>query len=184
MCKSSSWSTLYSSNAARNRVCWTAVQRSHYRRSWCAKMQFICDAPGRKAWFRIETEGEATLESEAMKIRIDTQFRNERERATQSYRPHSRLQPIERDIGLNAHLLRAMPIFLTLRDGEGAALANAVLPPEGKSPGIDHSVLVGPCYTDPSESQSEAIKALEQHYKLSVRPRMIEQQDDYLFWPR
>jgi len=124
------------------------------------------------------------LESEVMKVRIDTEFRNERDRATRSYRPHPRLQSIERDIGLNAHVLRVMPIFLTLRDREGTALANAVLPPEDKSRGVDHSVVVGPDYANPFASQSDAIKALEQHYDISLQPRMLEEQDDYLFWPQ
>ena len=34
-------------------------------------MQFVCDAPGQKAWFRIETEAEAARESELMRHAVE-----------------------------------------------------------------------------------------------------------------
>ena len=36
-------------------------------------MQFVCDAPP-KTWFRIETEGEAALESRAMDHAVEKDF--------------------------------------------------------------------------------------------------------------
>ena len=39
---------------------------------------------------------------------------------------------IEQDIGKEAHIRRAMPLFLTLRDENGQALVTAMLPPSGK----------------------------------------------------
>ena len=36
---------------------------------------------------------------------------------------------VERDVGRAAHVRRAMPVLLTLRDGDGNALTNAPLPP-------------------------------------------------------
>src|ERR1700761_5977890 len=95
-------------------------------------MQFVCDAPDRKAWFRFETEGEAAAESELMKHAVEKYFRREREKAATSYQPTSAAF-IEQNIGLNAHLQKSMPWFLTLRDSEGNALATAMLPPGGKS---------------------------------------------------
>ena len=50
-------------------------------------MQFVCDAPNRAAWFRIETEGEAITESEEMRHAVEKYFRRERDAARQTYRP-------------------------------------------------------------------------------------------------
>ena len=44
-------------------------------------MRYVCDAPGGKTWFRIETEGEAVAESEAMHHAVEKYFRKEHERA-------------------------------------------------------------------------------------------------------
>ena len=46
-------------------------------------MQFICDAPNRKAWFRIETEAEALAESELMRHAVEKYFRREYDAAKQ-----------------------------------------------------------------------------------------------------
>src|SRR4030088_2478439 len=97
-------------------------------------MQYVCDAPNGKAWFRIETEGEAVHESRLMSHTVEKYFRREREKAVQSVRPE-RPNAVERDIGLEAHVQREMPIFLTLLDGEANALPTAVLPPGGKDRG-------------------------------------------------
>src|SRR5712675_2816958 len=85
-------------------------------------MQYVCDAPKGKTWFRIETEGEAAHESRLMSHTVEKYFCREREKAVQSWRPE-RPNAIERDIGLEAHVQREMPLFLTLRDREGNALA-------------------------------------------------------------
>ena len=50
-------------------------------------MQYVCDAPNGKAWFRIETEGEAVHESRLMSHTVEKYFRREREKAVQSWRP-------------------------------------------------------------------------------------------------
>src|SRR5258706_4639331 len=96
-----------------------------------SEMQYVCEAPNGKAWFRIETEGEAVHESRLMSHMVEKYFRREREKAVQSWRPE-RPNAIERDIGLEAHVQREMPLFLTLRDGERNALTTAMLPPGGK----------------------------------------------------
>jgi hypothetical protein len=98
------------------------------------EMQYVCDAPMGKTWFRIETEGEAAHESRLMRHTVEKYFCREREKAVQSWRPE-RPNAIERDIGLEAHVQREMPLFLTLRDREGNALATAMLPPGGKDRG-------------------------------------------------
>ena len=132
-------------------------------------MQYVCDAPGRKTWFRIETEGEAMQESEAMRHSLDYCFRHEREAAVKCYAPSRNLNYIERNIGLGAHVQRTMPIFLTLRDSEGTPLATAVLPQaddcEGREPRI-----VGPEYSDAFEAQRSAIAVLERHMRRTLRP--------------
>jgi hypothetical protein len=91
-------------------------------------MQYVCDAPNGKTWFRIETEGEAVHESRLMGHTVEKYFRREREKAVQSWHP-KRPNAIERDIGLEAHVQREMPLFLTLRDKDGNALTTAMLPP-------------------------------------------------------
>ncbi|MBS0469868.1 MAG: hypothetical protein JSR60_02265 [Proteobacteria bacterium] len=131
-------------------------------------MQYVCDAPGRKTWFRIETDGEATLESEAMQHGVDNHFRDSRTQAAASYRPARNLHPIERDIGLKAHIAHRMPIFLTLREHDGTALATAILPPDAKPDPDFAPMIVGPQYSDPKSSQADAIAALEKHFGLNL----------------
>jgi len=131
-------------------------------------MQYICDAPGRKAWFRIESSGEAAIESAVMKNAIEVQYENTRRAAIQTYQPSSRLHFIERNIGLNAHIARTMPMFLTLRDGEGNHLANAMLPPCGRDDDTFVSRVVGPAGMDALTAEAEAVDALEKHFGLSI----------------
>jgi hypothetical protein len=130
-------------------------------------MQFVCDASDGKTWFRMETEAEAHRESEEMKHTVEKYFRREREKAASSYRPTSPLY-IERDIGLSAHLSREMPLFLTLRDREGNALATAMLPPQARNQPDFRIIIVGPANADPYPAHSAAIAALGTHYGLTL----------------
>ncbi len=93
-------------------------------------MQYVCDAL-QNTWFRIETEAEAISESQAMAHAVEKYFRQAREQAAKSYVPPRSGHYVEQNIGLNAHIQRVMPIFLTLRDAEGKALVTAMLPPAG-----------------------------------------------------
>ena len=93
-------------------------------------MRYVCDAPGGKTWFRIETESEAVAESETMRHAVEKYFRKEQDRAAQSFRPISKVS-FEQEIGLKAHIQREMPLFLTLREMDGTPLATAMLPPSG-----------------------------------------------------
>ena len=130
-------------------------------------MQYICDAPGAKTWFRIETEGEAALESDAMGHAVEKHFRQAWETATNSYQASS--SPfIERNIGLKAHIQRAMPLFLTLRDGEGGALVTAMLPPGGEDDPAFRIIIVGPENRDPYHEHGNAIAALGEHFGLTL----------------
>jgi hypothetical protein len=81
-------------------------------------MEYICDAPRDKTWFRLVSEGEAALESELMRHAVEKYFRREWDKAADGYRPLTNVF-IELDIGKAAHIQREMPLFLTLRDGEG-----------------------------------------------------------------
>lgn len=130
-------------------------------------MQFVCDAPNGKAWFRIETEGEAAHESRLMGHTVEKYFCREREKAVQSWRP-GRPDSIERDIGLKAHIQREMPLFLTLRDGEGNALSTAMLPPGGKDRGDFRIIIVAASNADPYSQQGAAIAALGAHFGLTL----------------
>jgi hypothetical protein len=130
-------------------------------------MQFVCDAPNGKAWFRIETEGEAEHESQLMSHTVEKYFRREWERAVQSWRPE-RPDTIERDIGLKAHIQREMPLFLTLRDNEGNALSTAMLPPAGKDRGDFRIIIVAASNADPYPQHDAAIAALGAHFGLML----------------
>ncbi len=126
-------------------------------------MRYVCDAPDGKTWFRIETEGEAASESEIMHHAVEKYFRKERERAAQTFHPLSKVN-FEQEIGLNAHIQRQMPLFLTLRDGEGNALATAMLPPGGRDDRGFRPIIVGPNNIDPYEEEGDAIAALADHF--------------------
>lgn len=130
-------------------------------------MQYVCDAPERKAWFRIETEAEAIQESEAMRHAVDKYFRRADAKAREDYRPDD-ANAIERDIGLTAHLHQTMPMFLTLRDSEGNPLATAMLPPRGEDDAGFAMIIVGPGNEDPFAEEGSAIEALGQHLQMQL----------------
>jgi hypothetical protein len=131
-------------------------------------MQFVCDAAGRKAWFRIETEAEAAQESELMRHAVDKHFRRAFEEASQGYRPVPGPY-VEQDIGRAAHIRRAMPVFLTLRDAEGTALATVMVPQQfGRDALACNPMVVGPGNSDPYLEHGEAIRALGQHFGLTL----------------
>jgi hypothetical protein len=130
-------------------------------------MQYVCDAPVNKAWFRIETEGEAARESQVMNHAVEKHFRQAQEQAVKSYVPSGSF--IEQDIGLKAHIKRVMPIFLTLRDNEGKALATAMLPPEGGNGNVK-PIVVGFANGDPFPEHREAIRALADHFGIILDP--------------
>ena len=131
-------------------------------------MRFVCDAGGGKTWFRIETEAEAARESESMRHAVEKHFRRAHEQASHTYRPTP--GPfVEQDIGREAHVRRTMPVFLTLRDGDGTALATAMLPPEqaaGRADPACSPMVVGPGNGDPYPEHGEAIRALGRHFGL------------------
>ncbi len=133
-------------------------------------MKHICDGPAGKTWFRIENEVEAERESELMGHAVAKHFRREQDKAALSYKPPTGSY-IERDIGRAAHLLRAMPLFATLRDGAGAGLATAMLPPDGgggSGGGGFKIIVVGPANADPYPEHEAAIEALAAHLALPL----------------
>jgi hypothetical protein len=130
-------------------------------------MEYVCDAPGDRTWFRIVTEGEAAAESEAMRHAVEKHFHRERERAAESFRSLSSVF-IEQDIGKEAHIQRAMPLFVTLRDADGNTLVTAMLPPGGKKDGNFGCIIVGPGNGDPYADHDDAIRALGDHYGLAL----------------
>src|SRR5260370_24987420 len=104
---------------------------------------------------------------------VEECFGREGEKAVQSWRPE-RPNAIERDIGLEAHVQREMPLFLTLRDREGNALATAMLPPGGKDRGGFRIIIVAASHADPYPQQDAAIAALGAHFGLTLdRPRGV-----------
>lgn len=130
-------------------------------------MKYVCDAPGGKTWFRIETEGEAAAESETMHHAVEKYFRKEYERAAQSFHPLSKVN-FEQEIGMKAYIQREMPLFLTLRADDGTGLATAMLPPGGKDDRSFRPIIVGPSNADPYEDQEDAIRALGGHFGMTL----------------
>ena len=130
-------------------------------------MRFVCDAAGRKTWFRIETEAEAARESELMRHAVEKHFRRAHEQASQAYKPAP--GPfIEQDIGRAAHIRRAMPVFLTLRDEDGTALATAMLPQPGQDNLRCNPMVVGPGNGDPYPEHGDAIRDLGRHFGVAL----------------
>jgi hypothetical protein len=130
-------------------------------------MRYVCEALDGKTWFRIETEAEAATESETMRHAVEKYFRKEQEKASASFQPISKVY-FEQEIGLKAHIQREMPLFLTLRDGEGNPLATAMLPPGGKDDRSFRPIIVGPGNADPYPEDGEAIRALAEYYGMTL----------------
>ena len=130
-------------------------------------MKYICDAPGDRTWFRLETEAEVARESALMNHAVEKYFLREMANARASYRPTSTVS-FEQNIGLKAHLERSAPMFLTLRDRDGEGLATAMLPPGGKDDQAFRIVIVGPNNADPYPQHGDAIAALGAHLGLML----------------
>jgi hypothetical protein len=128
-------------------------------------MEYVCDAPDDRTWFRLVTEGEAVAESEEMRHAVEKHYRREREKAAESFRPLTSVF-IEQDIGKEAHIQRAMPQFLTLRNQDGVPLVTAMLPPKGRTSGT--VIVVGPANSDPYVEHADAIRALGDHFGMTL----------------
>ena len=105
-------------------------------------MQYVCDAPDKKTWFRIETEAEAEQESALTDHAVAKHFRRDREQSVRTYTPTSTVN-FEQNIGLEPHVQREMPHFLTLRDADGGGQVTAVLPPGGRDDPAFKILIVG-----------------------------------------
>jgi hypothetical protein len=130
-------------------------------------MEYVCDAPNGMTWFRLVTEAEAANESAEMRHAVEKHFRREWERAADSFQPLSTVF-IEQDIGKEAHILRAMPLFLTLRDEDGKGHVTAMLPPGGQAGGECTSIVVGAANADPYPDHGDAIGALARHFDIPL----------------
>lgn len=128
-------------------------------------MEYVCDAPHNRTWFRLTTEGEAFAESLEMKHAVEKHYRRERDRAAEAFQPRTSVF-IEQDIGKEDHIRRSMPMFLTLRDEDGKALVTAMLPPKGR--GQAGCIIVGPGNADPYPEHADAIRALGEHFGLTL----------------
>jgi hypothetical protein len=104
-----------------------------------------------------------------MRHAVEKHFRRAQEQASQAYRPAP--GPfVEQDIGRAAHIRRTMPVFLTLRDAEGTALATAMLPPQqaGRDGPACSPMVVGPGNGDPYAAHGDAIRDLGRHFGLAL----------------
>jgi hypothetical protein len=128
-------------------------------------MEYVCDAPNDQTWFRLVSEGEAVAESLDMRHAVEKHYRREREKAAEGFRPATSVF-IEQDIGKEAYIQRTMPMFLTLRNQSGEALATAMLPPKGRGAGA--VIIVGPGNSDPYVEHAGAIRALGDHFGITL----------------
>jgi hypothetical protein len=133
-------------------------------------MKYVCDAPGGATWFRLETEAEA--EAALLRHSVDKYFRRFEVAARESYRAPAGAPSFEQAIGLKDYIARTMPLFLTLRADDGAGLATAMLPPEGRNQANFRIIIVGPHNEDPYEEHAEKIEALARHLNLEL-PREL-----------
>ena len=131
-------------------------------------MLYVCDAPGGKTWFRLETEAEADAEAALMRHAVHRYFRRHLEAARESYRAPAGAPAFERDIGLKAHIAATMPLYLTLRADDGEGLATAMLPPLGRNQVNFRIIIVGPDNDDPYPAHADAIAALGAQYGLAL----------------
>lgn len=132
-------------------------------------MQYVCDAPGGATWFRLETEAEAEAEARDMRHAVDRYFCGYAADARENYRAPKGAATFEQEIGLKDHIARAMPLFLTLRADDGAGLATAMLPPEGRNQAGFPIIIVGPRNSDPYAENAPAIQALARHFRLELK---------------
>jgi len=130
-------------------------------------MKYVCDAPGDRTWFRIETEFEASQESALMRHAVEKYFLTEWHKAERTFQPISKIE-IEQNIGLAAHIQSEMPLFLTLRDADGKGLATAMLPPGGTEGTGFRPIIVGPNNADPYATHGDAIQKLAEHFGLAL----------------
>jgi len=128
-------------------------------------MEYVCDAPNDRTWFRLMSEAEAVAESLEMRHAVEKHYRREREKAADSFRPVSTVF-IEQEIGKEAHIQRAMPLFLTLRNQDGEPLVTAMLPQRGRGGGA--CIIVGPGNADPYPDHGDAIRALGHHFGMTL----------------
>ena len=130
-------------------------------------MRHVSDTADRKTWFRLETDLEADQESALMGHGVHKHFQRARECAAQSYKPSAAVY-VEQNIGLEAHIQKVMPLFLTLRDSDGNGLATAMLPPGGVPDGGFRKIIVSVSNSDPYPDHEEAIRALAAHFGLTL----------------
>tara|TARA_R110002074_G_scaffold134367_1_gene278447 strand:+ start:190 stop:612 length:423 start_codon:yes stop_codon:yes gene_type:complete len=130
-------------------------------------MKYVGDAPDGKTWFRLESEAEAEQESASMGHAVAKHFLRAMAAAQRSYTPTSAVS-FEANIGLKAHLQREMPLFVTLRDMEGAPHVTGMLPPGGQDDPRFRTIIVGQDNTDPYIDYADAIEALETILGLSL----------------
>jgi hypothetical protein len=130
-------------------------------------VKYVCDAPNDRTWFAFESEAEAAAESRLMNHAVEKYFRQEWEKASASFVPASP-RYIEQEIGRSAYVQNTMPLFLTLRDHEGHGLATAMLPPRGENAPSFRIIIVGPANGDPYPAHGDAIRALGDHFGLTL----------------
>jgi hypothetical protein len=139
-------------------------------------MKYVCDAPGKRTWFRVETEAEAEQESTLMDHAVAKYFLRERAKAAGSYRSSAR-SVVEQNIGLEPHIQREMSWFLTLRDSEGDSLVTAMLPPGGAEDPSFEPVIVGKGNGDPYPEHGDAIEVLGHHLGIE-----LDRERCYPYW--
>lgn len=131
-------------------------------------MRYVCDASADLTWFALENEAEAERESADMNHAVEKHYRAARADAAGRFAPPAGVRYIEQDIGKADFIARTMPMFLTLRDGGGAALVTAMLPPRGAGAPSMRAVVVGRGNADPYPAHGAEIAKLGAHFGISL----------------
>jgi len=133
-------------------------------------MRYICDAPGNKTWFCIETEGEAADESDTMQHAVEKYFRKEK-RARDPDLPADldRLHRTgDRPQGASPARDAAVPdAARRRRDPLVTAMLPAARRDESGLPADSSSARAN---TDPYTDNADAIRVLAQHFRIVLDP--------------
>ena len=106
--------------------------------------------------------------SETMRHAVEKYFRKEQDKATQSFRPISKVY-FEQEIGLKAHIQREMPLFLTLRDdGRHAARYRDAAARAGATTAAFARSSSGPAMPIPIRSRAMRFARSAQHYGMTL----------------
>jgi len=129
-------------------------------------MQYVCDAPKGKTWFRIETEGEAAHESRLMSHTVENiSAASGRRQSSPGVRSAQRDRARHRPRGPCTARDAAFP-HVARQGGQCTGYSDAAT--GGKDRGGFRIIIVAASNADPYPEQDAAIAALGAHFGLTL----------------